>query len=138
MRTLVFTATSQNLETAREALTMGFSGRADPRGKSRFGEDGWANEPGLGDRAILYATGVGIVGVVEVTSTLYRSSAPLWPDGPYPYRVTFREVQWFDAPMPLPDSLHDSAVTRRNPRLLTDEEVQRMAEGIGEALLGLG
>jgi hypothetical protein len=137
MRTLVFTATEENLAIAREALTMGFSGRLSPNGRSRFGEDHWANEPQIGDRAVLYATGVGVVAVVEVTSTLYRSSAPLWSGGLYPYRVTFRVVQWFDDPLAMPDELHESAVTRRNPRLLTSEEAAVMARGIGEVLLAL-
>jgi hypothetical protein len=137
MRTLVFTATRENLELAREHLTMGFTGRSSPNGRSRFGEDRWVSEPSIGDRAVLYATGVGIIAVAEVTSTLYKSSAPLWDNGLYPYRVTFRVVQWLDEPLPLPAELHDSAVTRFNPRLLSDEEAALMAHGIGDALLGL-
>jgi hypothetical protein len=137
MKTLVFNATPENLDLARKHETMGFTGRSSPNGKSRFGEDSWASEPEIGDRAVLYAIRVGIVGVVEVTSTLYRSSAPIWANGLYPYRVTFRVVQWFDEVLPLPRGLHDSAVTRHNPRLLTEEEADAMARGIGEALLGL-
>jgi len=137
MRTLVFTASEENLALARESLTMGFTGRLSPNGKSRFGEDGWTNEPQIGDRAVLYATGVGILAVVEVTSTLYRSSAQLWPDGLYPYRATFEIIQWFDDPIPMPHQLLDSAVAPRNPRLLTEEEAEGMSRGIGEALLAL-
>jgi hypothetical protein len=116
---------------------MGFTGRSSPNGKSRFGEDGWVSEPVIGDRAVLYATGVGIVAIAEVTSTLYRSSAPIWENGLYPYRVTFRVVQWLDEPLPLPHGLQDAAVTRHNPRLLSDDEATEMAHGIGEALLGV-
>jgi hypothetical protein len=135
MKTLVFTATEENLEVARSNLTMGFSGRVSPTGASRFGEDQWANEPAIGDRGVLYAIGVGIVGVVEVTSSLYRSVDPLWPDQPYPRRVHFRVIQWFDETIPLPDGLQESAVFRANPRLLTVDEAATMARGIGEALL---
>jgi hypothetical protein len=116
---------------------MGFSGRVSPTGASRFGEDKWANEPEIEDRAVLYAIGVGIVGVVEVTSTLYRSSAQLWPDLPYPWRVTFRIIQWFDEPLSMPNGLQESAVTRANPRRLTDDEEVAMARGIGESLFAL-
>jgi hypothetical protein len=137
MKTLVFTATGENLEVARSSLTMGFSGRRSPRGDSRFGEDQWANEPSIGDRAVLYAISVGIVGVVEVTSSLYRSVDPLWPDQPYPWRVHFRVIQWFDEPLSLPDGLHESAVFRANPRLLNADEAATMARGIGEALLAI-
>jgi hypothetical protein len=137
MKTLVFTATAENLQIARSSHTMGFSGRVSPTGDSRFGDDQWANEPGVGDRAVIYAIGVGIVGVVEVTSSLYRSVDPLWEDELYPWRVTFRIVQWFDQPLSAPEGLRESAVFRANPRLLTVDEATTMAHGIGEALLAL-
>lgn len=135
MRTLVFTATEENLQIALAQGVMGFSGRTSPRGESNFGEDGWVNEPVDGDRAVLYAKGVGIVGIVDVTSSLYRSSARVWQDADYPYRVTLKPVVLFTEPLHLPDELTHRLVTRRNPRLLSEEEVVALRSSIGSQLI---
>jgi hypothetical protein len=136
MRLLVFTASSNNLEIALAERVMGFSGRRSPRGDSTFGEDGWVNEPGIGDRALLYAIGAGIAGVVDVTSTIYRSSEQVWSDAPYPWRVGIKPVAVFPEPLPLPDEVTGHGIYRANPRLLSDDEARHFMESLGRQLLG--